>query len=140
MIFELAIISLSLYPAVNYAEAWLEEVVILLKDPYHEKYVELNKQEHFRSLALAILIATPFAAIAIFMQWYWLLPAIAVNRRLVFDFALKKFRGRKLWLYEGNAPVDNFFKNLFGVNGAKKEFIMECIITVLSVTMAIIFN
>jgi hypothetical protein len=139
MVAILSIITLLIYPLINWVEAWLEDVVILLKDPKAKLYKRYNQQEHQRSFIYAALVCVPFLATAISCGWYGLLPAILVNRRLVFDFGLKLFRNKPLFTYEGDGPVDAFFKRLFGAQGAWKELAILLLITILSVLFTLIF-
>jgi hypothetical protein len=129
-----------LYSAICLAEAWLEEVVIELKDPYHSNYDVLNNIEHTRSLIYAMLVAVPFLLIAWHYHYYWLLPAIVVNRRMCFDFPLKHFRNKPIKLIEGTGPFDSFFRMIYGTNGGWLEFITHIVITGLSIYLSIHFH
>lgn len=129
----IAVIIIALLSVINFAEAWLEEVVILLKDPNLPNYKELNKREHWRSGVYAVILTIPFILAAIYFHLFWLIPAIITNRRLVFDNGLKYFRKRKLFRYEGDGPIDSFFRNLFGEYGAWKEICIWIIITTASI-------
>lgn len=116
------------------AEAWLEVIVLQLK---YNPPIRLDQQEHFRSGVLACLVLSPFVACACLNGLYWLLPALLVNRRMVFDPALKLLRKpcRRLYKYEGTGPVDAFCTKIFGRNGAGIEISLElaatagCLIT-----------
>jgi hypothetical protein len=127
---------LILYPVINLCEAWLEETVIELKNPYLNTYHRLNRVEHFRSAVFACLVAVVFVAIALTLQLYWLIPAIAVNRRLVFDYGLKKFRNREFDRYEGDGFFDSIGRRLFGTEGARKEFLVLLLITITSIYLS----
>jgi hypothetical protein len=124
---------LILYPVINLCEAWLEVVVIELKNPYISKYNTLNAREHLRSGVFAILVCAVFAAIAWQLELYWLLPAVALNRRQVFDFSLKLLRGRSFSLYEGDGFFDSIGRKLFGARGAWIEFVILTLITTTSI-------
>lgn len=115
------------------AEAWLEQAVIDLKNPYIHQYSTLNQREHFRSAVLAVMITVPFYEVAVWQGLYGLCPAIFVNRRLFFDLPLKILRGRTWYRYEGDGAVDTFCRRLFGVNGAWKEMLLHMLVTLLSI-------
>lgn len=132
------LILLALSSAIFLAEAWLEETVIRLKNDQLTDYGPLNKKEHARSMILSSLIAGSFCLGAAFLGYLWLLPALIVNRRLVFDPMLKVFRKRKLTRYEGNGPVDLFFVGIFGRSGARWELLLELALTAGSVVLTII--
>lgn len=122
-----------LYSLVNLAEAWLEVVVIALKDPKLKEYKKLNKIEHARSFVFAGLVCFSFILFCIYLKFHFIIWAVVVNRRLVFDFPLKKMRNRPLWTYEGDGPVDGLMKWLFGTNGAWKEFLALIVITIAAI-------
>ena len=133
-------IILFLYSATNIAEAWLEQVVIELKDPRLKNYHDLNQKEHNRSLVFAVLVAIPFVLIACYYSLYWMLPAIAVNRRIFFDFFLKLFRKRPTWKIEGKGPFDNFFKKIYGEKGGWYELATEVVITIASIVLTMHYH
>lgn len=112
------------------AEAWLEAVVIALKDPRLAEG-SLNDQEHARSLVYSIIAAAPYGAIALSMGFIWLLGAFLVNRRLIFDNALKGFRRprRPLGVYERKKGIDAFLARIFGQRGALIEAGLEAAAT-----------
>ncbi len=114
------------------AEAWLEVVVIALKDASLSEYKALNRIEHFRSGVYSFTVAFPYILASVYLGYYWYIPAILINRRLFFDPALKLLRSprRRLSLYEGDGPIDNFFAGIFGRNGAKWEILLEALATV----------
>lgn len=126
-----------LYPLINLAEAWLEVIVIELKDPRLNNYSDLNRKEHSRSLALAILMAIPFLFIAAVFQLYWILPALVINRRLLFDQPLKALRKKRIRDIEGKGPFDSFFRMIYGPRGGWYELITEVIITIVSIILTI---
>lgn len=110
------------------AEAWLEAIVIDLKDPRLAESRQ-NEQEHARSLVYSIIVAAPYAVIAVALGLYWLLGAFLVNRRLVFDNALKLYRRRPLNLYERKKGIDGFLAKVFGQRGALIEAALEAAAT-----------
>jgi hypothetical protein len=114
-----------------FLEAYLEVVVIALKDGKLKDYETLNRKEHNRSFFLAASILAPFISVAIYCGFYALIPAILVSRRLIFDPVLKVFRKRRLVKYEGGGPVDAFCARLFGAEGAAWEIACEATLTVL---------
>lgn len=129
-----------LYPLINLAEAWLEKIVIDLKDPRLKNYRELNDMEHFRSLILAVLIACPFIFIAVAEGLYFLLPGIIINRRLLFDHPLKAIRDKPIWAIEGRGVFDSFFASIYGKRGGWYELITEAVITVASIILQFIYG
>lgn len=129
--------TLILYPVINLAEAWLEVVVIELKNPHISKYSTLNAREHLRSGVFASLVCLVVAAIGCHLGLYWLLPAIAVNRRLVFDYGLKLMRGRPFQTYEGDGPVDRAAAWCFGREGAATEFLILTLLTITSIYLSL---
>jgi hypothetical protein len=114
----------------HYLEAWLEEIVILMKDGTLPGYQVLNHLEHSRSLVLSAAFALPYAVIAVALGLWWMLPTFVINRRLVYDPWLKIRRRRKLSRYEGDGPVDGFFSRILGPNGARWEILAELILTI----------
>jgi hypothetical protein len=105
-------------------EAWLEEIIIKLKNPELPNYQQLNSQEHkrsaywFGSLVLGITVITEV----------WLLPIYCILlRRIFFDFPLKKFRKRKFREIEGDQFVDNLSRKIFGSHGGLFE-LATCLI------------
>jgi hypothetical protein len=117
----LTILLLAGISATNLAEAWLEAIVIRLKNGSLPDYAALNKAEHSRSFIYSCLVCAPYLGIAAAGGFYWILGAIVINRRLVFDTALRKFRGRKLHKYEGDGSIDGFMRGILGENGALLE-------------------
>lgn len=112
-------------------EAFLEVVVIALKADADKlpNWNRLNQKEHIRSGMLATMMISPYIGVAIYNGLWWMLIPIIINRRLVFDPCLKIMRKRKLSLYEGRGPVDQFCARIFGINGAKYEIAAELIIS-----------
>lgn len=120
-----------------FLEAYLEVIVIALKNGSLKDYDSLNKKEHSRSAMFATAILSPFIGVAVLFHFYWLIPAILVNRRLVFDPMLKIMRKRRLQAYEGTGPVDRAFSRLFGTNGALWEIACEFAFTLILYFIAI---
>lgn len=121
----LSIALLASLSLINGAEAWLEAVVIQLKNGSLPDYKDLNRKEHARSFIYSSLVALPFFLVFISWGFYWLLPAVAVNRRLIFDPLLKALRKRRLSLYEGDGPIDGALSRIFGRRGAWIEILLE---------------
>jgi hypothetical protein len=117
-------------PLTHLAEAWLEEVVIRLKNPNLPDYDRRNRQEHRRSFIYSAAVLLPYGAIACLFGLYWLLGTLIISRRMIFDPSLKLWRGRRLDLYEGAGPVDSFFSGIFGSRGALWEFYLELAVTI----------
>lgn len=121
-----------------YIEAWLEEVVIKLKDSSLPNYAELNKEEHKRSLVFSsFLVVCCVALLIVYQQYYLIVPAL-ISRRIFFDYSLIVLRDRPRDLYEGNGGVDAIFSNIFGKNGRKKELITEIAVSLLFIALHII--
>lgn len=131
-------LALILYPVINFLEAWLEVVVIDLKNPYISEYHKLNQREHLRSGVFACAVCAVFVVVALSLQLYWLVPAIVVNRRLVFDYGLKMLRGRPFDLYEGDGFFDALGRRVFGRENAEKEFAILLGITVFTILRTIV--
>lgn len=109
------------YLLICITEAWLEQAVIYLKNPKVASYDKWNKREHVRSAVYAVGVGI---ALASFPPMYgdvktglMLLPVILSIRRIGFDFALKKFRGRKVKIIEGDQFTDKIARWLFTKNG-----------------------
>ena len=133
----IALLTISLWFTV---EAWLEVPVIALKNGAHPDYVKLNKQEHFRSAVLAALtIAGALIYPIITGQWF-IIPAVIINRRIFFDWALIVRRDRPRHKYEGDDWWANFFRRIFGANGRFKEHVAEIVWSVACITLHIIYS
>lgn len=104
------------------AEAWLEEVVIRLKNPSSVNYILLNRQEHRRSaIYYGILVFTYFMIIWPYRYWYILLPGLILERRVFFEYALKIFRKKRPDVIEGDQYWDKISRGIFGRYGGWKE-------------------
>jgi len=99
----------------NIIEAKNETFVIGMKNDQLPNYTELNNQEHKWSaiyycfLVWIITISTQF----------WILPLILLlTRRLFFQEALNKLRG-KGYFYLSDRGIDGWFKKQFGEKAGK---------------------
>jgi hypothetical protein len=116
------------------AEAWLEAVVIKLKNPLIQNYNTLNKQEHQRSAVYYFVLV---ACITV-LTWeqidhhIWLVIAAMFWRRVVFTYGLKILRQRPIRAIEGNQYTDKIMRSLFGKNGGYWELLvmLACLITI----------
>jgi|GEM_PF-5431054 len=131
MIWILAILSI-----IHLLECWNEVRVIALKNPYLPDYDERNRKEHFSSAVLA----SAWLAVFIYFSFdrygndaWWILPALVVNRRIFFDYALIIWMDWSYYKYQGNGWWDRMFKSVFGTNGRVKELGVELCITVFSI-------
>lgn len=130
------------YTLIMIVEAWLEAIVIALKNDTISNYAELNKKEHFRSAVYAALV-TAVIWIPTFLTYncWQLLPAVLVNRRIFFDYLLILFRKRpNPSLYEGNDWWVQRFKAIFGPKGRDRELVVELAITLGSIVWFILSN
>lgn len=130
-------ISIELYIQLSYCiicilEAWLEQVIIWLKNTKLANYMRYDKVEHRRSAMFMLSIATAFSLMPhlyegrnIFNSVYLFISLLFI-RRLFFDYSLKIFRGKRLFTIEGNGLVDRTLKGIFGVKGGWIE-VMFCI-------------
>jgi hypothetical protein len=116
---------------IHLCEAWVERVVIDLKNPYIPAYSRLNHEEHFRSAVLAFIYMLCATGVVIYYTHdMWLLPAIAINRRIFFDFGLIIFRDRPVGVYEGDDWwTKNVFIRIFGRKGRVIELLLELSVT-----------
>ncbi len=106
------------------AEAWLEEIVILLKNPGLINYSSLNKKEHQRSAAYWFVQVCFFIVLSWgnVHYWYILIITLTATRRVFFEYALKLFRpGKQLRDIEGNQFWDRISQRVFGKSGGYWE-------------------
>jgi general stress protein CsbA len=123
---------------IHLLEAWLEEVVIDLKNPNLPYYTSLNHQEHFRSSVLAVAWLIPAVYVACYNSNFWIIPGLVVNRRIFFDYGLILFRDRPGNKYEGNDWwVMNIFIPIFGRLGRIKELVLTALITAASIYLTL---
>jgi hypothetical protein len=123
----------ALYLIICISEAWLEQVVIWLKNPAIKDYLAINKKEHARSAVYACTVA--FSLVFVFVltaRDYVMASALLITlfiiRRIGFDFTLKLFRGKRVSLIEGTGSIDSVVKKIFGSRGGWIEFIVWVIV------------
>lgn len=138
---QLAMIVLLIISIIHLLEAWLEQVVISLKNPYVPEYSVWNRREHFRSAVLAGTWLFSAIAVALYYQHnYWILPALIVNRRIFFDYLLIIFRDRPRRQYEGNDWwTVNIFRRIFGTNGRMIELGLCIGVTIFSIFKSLLW-
>lgn len=123
-------ISLVVISLLFLVEAWLEDVVIELKHGAVQNYARLNRQEHFRSSVFAAILILSASVTAFFWeQDLWALPAIAVSRRIWFDYTLIIFRDRPRNRYEGNDWWGMRLAAFFGKKGRIRELAVTAALT-----------
>lgn len=115
------------------AEAWLEVVVIALKNPSLLNYNTLNRREHQRSAVYWLAMVAVFISVAPTWQTdIYLVPALIFNRRVFFEYALKIFRpGKRMQNIEGNMFWDNLSRSLLGKRGGYYELAI-CIAVIIA--------
>jgi hypothetical protein len=128
-------IALILYSVIHLLEAWLEQVVIDMKNGTSLNYDRLNHTEHFRSALLSVAWFTCFLSAIVALQFYWLIPAFVVNRRIFFDYTLIIFRHRPAHKYEGDDWWVKRIVKVFGKNGRVKELLVELLITAVCIAI-----
>ena len=111
-------------------ECWHEVAVIALKNPYHKDYDLRDKREHFRSAVLSgyWLAIACFICVHHYDGW-WLVPALVVNRRIFFDYALMIWMDWSYKYYHGNAWWDQKLAGIFGIDGRVRELAVTLVIT-----------
>lgn len=116
------------------AEAWLEVVVIALKNPSLINYAKLNKQEHRRSAGFWVAQVVLFISLSnSWEQALLLTPALILNRRVWFEYALKILRpGKRLKDIEGDQFFDKLSRRLFGARGGYFE-LSTCILVIIAI-------
>lgn len=108
------------------AEAWLEDIVIKLKNAGLANYPALNTKEHRRSAGYYFALIGCLTVIT----WeqvshhIWLVIAFMVIRRLIFTYGLKFLRHRPLFAIEGDQYTDRIMRKLFGKNGGYIEILV----------------
>lgn len=99
-------------------EAWLEVIIIKLKNPSLINYQKLNKQEHNRSFILAAFL---IIGVCFISNLLFLIPSAILSRRLFFDYPLKLMRGRKIKNIEGTGVIDSSLRKILGPKGGWYE-------------------
>ena len=117
------------YSIVNVIEARLERTVIALKNPSLTNYSQLNRDEHRWSGFYygGVCMIGVLVGYLLFGFTWKLLPVmflLLVNRRIFFEFTLKRFRNRKLRDIEGDQPLDVFIRGILGKQGGLKELFL----------------
>jgi hypothetical protein len=123
------------YSIVNVIEARLERTVIALKNPSLTNYSQLNRDEHRWSGFYygGVCMIGVLVGYLLFGFTWKLLPVmflLLVNRRIFFEFTLKRFRNRKLRDIEGDQPLDVFVRGVFGKQGGLKELFLLVILSI----------
>lgn len=119
---------------IHLCEAKLETFVIGLKNPYMPKYSYLNRKEHLWSAVLAGAWLACAILATLYFKCYWIIPALILNRRIFFDYGLIVFEDWDREEYGGNDWwVQKVFIPIFGINGRKKELIIELLIVIASI-------
>lgn len=123
-----------------FLEAWVEKLVIEMKNVYVDQYATINHREHFWSAVLAGWLMIGAAIPAIWIEGAPLmLLGIAVSRRIFFDIPLALFRKRPAAVYEGNDWwVRNVFRPVFGSRGRLKELAVEIAIVAFAIIKTLI--
>lgn len=108
------------------AEAWLEVIVIALKNPSLDNYAILNKKEHERSAWYWAAMVFLFIVVSdTWQQAIFLAPALLFNRRLFFEYSLKLFRpGKRIRDIEGDQYWDIHSRRIFGPHGGWWELLV----------------
>lgn len=108
------------------AEAYLEDVVIKLKNPAMVNYPLLNKQEHKRSAVYYFALVGCLTVIT----WeavdhhIWLVISMMCLRRIFFTYGLKLIRpNKRIKAIEGDQFTDRFSRRIFGKNGGWWELL-----------------
>lgn len=106
------------------AEAWLEDIVIKLKNPALENYPILNKKEHARSAVyyFALVLCLTVLTWEAVDHHIWLVISLLTLRRIFFTFGLKLIRpNKRLRDIEGDSYTDNIVRKIFGKRGGYLE-------------------
>jgi hypothetical protein len=117
------------YSIVNVIEARLERTVIALKNPSLTNYTQLNRDEHRWSgfyYASVCMIGCLVSYLLFGFNWklFAVVILLLINRRIFFEFTLKRFRHRKLRDIEGDQPLDVFVRGVLGKQGGLKELFL----------------
>jgi hypothetical protein len=109
------------------AEAWLEDIVIKLKNPALSNYPLLNKKEHERSAVyyfalVAFLTIITWEAVD---HHIWLVISMMCLRRIFFTYGLKLIRpNKRLRDIEGDQYTDRMVRKVFGKRGGYWELLV----------------
>lgn len=110
-------------------EAYLEDVVIQLKNPGLINYNQLNKREHQLSglywMALCLFLVIIFIPLK---KWYFFVPLLLIIRRIFFEFTLKLLRYKRFQDIEGDQFWDTVSRTIFGAKGGWIE-LMALLVT-----------
>jgi hypothetical protein len=116
------------------AEAWLEDIVIKLKNPSLQNYNQLNTKEHQRSAVYYVALVVCITVLTWEQIDYhiWLVIAAMFWRRVIFTYGLKFLRRRPLKFIEGDQYTDRIVRSVFGKNGGYWEllFLIGGLITI----------
>lgn len=118
-----------------FLEAWVEVIVIQLKNSSLYNYLKLNEKEHIRSFIFASYIIVCAIILCVKLHYYFLILPIFLSRRLFFDYTLILMRGRPVYLYEGTDKTNKFLSSLFGKKGRSKELFLEIILSVIFIIL-----
>lgn len=109
------------------AEAWLEDIVIQLKNPGLVNYSILNKKEHQRSAVYYFALV----AFLVIITWeqvdhhIWLVISMMCLRRIFFTYGLKLIRpNKRIKDIEGDQYTDRIVRNIFGKKGGYWELLV----------------
>jgi hypothetical protein len=109
------------------AEAWLEDIVIKLKNPALTNYPALNKKEHARSAVYYLALV----AFLVILTWesvdhhIWLVIAMMCLRRIFFTYGLKLIRpNKRIRDIEGDQYTDTLSRKIFGKKGGYWELLV----------------
>lgn len=109
------------------AEAWLEDIVIKLKNPALVNYPMLNRKEHQRS-AVYYFALVAFLTIITWEQvdhHIWLVISMLCLRRVFFTYGLKLIRpNKRIKDIEGDQYTDRIVRNIFGKKGGYWELLV----------------
>lgn len=119
-------------------EAYLEKIVIDLKNGGLSNYIKLNKQEHFRSAIYSALVILSFCLFFYNLKFYFLIVNAVLARRIFFDYVLILVRNRpQKALYEGDDMFKKIFSTIFGKKGRNIELIVSLAIFILFIVLHI---
>jgi len=118
------------------AEAYLEKIVIDLKNGSLSDYIKLNKQEHFRSAIYSALVILSFCLFFYHLHFYFLIVNAIIARRIFFDYVLILVRNRpNKGVYEGTDTWVKIFSTIFGKRGRNIELLVSLAIFILFIVL-----